>query len=81
MPTVLRIGNFAFRLYPNEHLPPHIHVVTQEGEARIQLYPEVVLLGVHNLKKPEAIRMLKLARQYQEFLLGAWRDLRDKQEG
>ncbi|MGH8453725.1 MAG: DUF4160 domain-containing protein [Nevskiales bacterium] len=39
----MRIGKFAFRLYPNDHSPPHIHVMTAEGEARIQLHPVVVL--------------------------------------
>ena len=78
MPTILRTGKFAFRLYPNDHAPPHVHVVTAEGEARIQLHPKTVLLGVYGLKKADAAEAVRLVRQHQVFLLGAWRDLHDE---
>jgi hypothetical protein len=80
MPTLLRIGKFAFRLYPNDHPPPHIHVVTSEGEARVQLHPEVALLGVGGLKKPDAVKAMNLTRQHQDLLLRAWRDWHEKQD-
>lgn len=75
MPTVLRVGKFAFRLYPNDHSPPHTHVVTAEGEARIQLHPSVVLLEVYGLKKTDAARALMLTKQRAVLLLEAWREL------
>ena len=33
MPTVLRLFGLIFRIYTRDHLPPHVHVVSQEGEA------------------------------------------------
>ncbi len=75
MPTVLRIGKFAFRLYPNDHAPPHVHVVTGESEAKIRLHPSVVLLEVYDLKKADAAEALRLAGQHQALLLDAWRKL------
>jgi hypothetical protein len=75
MPTVLRIGKFAFRLYLNDHEPPHVHVVVSDGEARIQLQPYVALLGVHGLRRTDATEALRLTQQHQSVLLSAWRNL------
>lgn len=33
MPTVLRIGGLRVVIYPNDHRPPHVHVIGAEGEA------------------------------------------------
>ena len=33
MPTVLRIDVLRVTVYPNDHPPPHIHVVGAKGEA------------------------------------------------
>lgn len=33
MPTVLRIGGLRVSMYPNDHPPPHVHVVGAKGEA------------------------------------------------
>jgi len=37
MPTVLRIRGLRIVIYPNDHLPPHVHVIGAEGEARISI--------------------------------------------
>lgn len=38
MPTVLRTRQgWAVRIYPNDHRPPHVHVVSREAEARFEL--------------------------------------------
>lgn len=33
MPTVLRIGGLRVVIYPNDHRPPHVHVIGTESEA------------------------------------------------
>jgi uncharacterized protein DUF4160 len=33
MPTVLRIGGLRVTIYPNDHPPPHVHVIGARGEA------------------------------------------------
>jgi hypothetical protein len=33
MPTVLRIGGLRVAIYPNDHPPPHVHVIGPSGEA------------------------------------------------
>ena len=38
MPTVVRDNGFSFVIYPNDHLPPHVHVKMRDGrQCRIDL--------------------------------------------
>ena len=38
MPTIVRDNGFSFVIYPNDHLPPHVHVKLRDGrECRIDL--------------------------------------------
>src|SRR5580700_5881061 len=37
MPTVLRIGGLRVVIYPNDHPPPHVHVIGAKGEAVLML--------------------------------------------
>lgn len=37
MPTVTRIGALRVTIYPNDHPPPHVHVIGAEGEAVFHL--------------------------------------------
>jgi hypothetical protein len=38
MPTVLRIDGFRIVVYPNDHRPPHVHVIGGGGEALFILH-------------------------------------------
>ena len=37
MPTVLRIGGLRVVIYPNDHQPPHVHVIGNGCEAIVFL--------------------------------------------
>ncbi|SEP50613.1 DUF4160 domain-containing protein [Methylobacterium currus] len=37
MPTVLRIGSLRVVIYPNDHRPPHVHVIGEGCEAVFNL--------------------------------------------
>ena len=37
MPTVLRFGTLRVVVYPNDHRPPHVHVIGQGYEAIFEL--------------------------------------------
>ena len=34
MPTVLRLGGLRVVIYPNDHSPPHVHVIGLRGSQR-----------------------------------------------
>ena len=33
MPTLFKLFGLIFRIYTRDHCPPHVHVISQEGEA------------------------------------------------
>ena len=37
MPTVLRVDGLRVTIYPNDHRPPHVHVIGAKGEAVLLL--------------------------------------------
>jgi Domain of unknown function (DUF4160) len=37
MPTILRLSGLRVVIYPNDHLPKHVHVVGPSGEAVFEL--------------------------------------------
>lgn len=39
MPTVHRAGNLRFVIYLKDHGPPHVHVFSTGGEAKVLLGP------------------------------------------
>lgn len=37
MPTVARVGKLRIAIYLNDHSPAHVHVISADGEAKINL--------------------------------------------
>ena len=37
MPTIIKQDGFRIVIYPNDHLPSHVHVIKGDGEVRISL--------------------------------------------
>lgn len=38
MPTIKRLGSLRVVIYPNDHRPPHVHVIGKEREAVFRLH-------------------------------------------
>ena len=49
MPTILMLFGLKFRIYVRDHQPIHVHVISQEGEAKFQVSDEIKLID--NKKK------------------------------
>lgn len=72
MPTVLLIFGMRFFFYPNDHEPIHVHVEYQGGYAKIQVYPEILVLENSGLKKQIIKRAIDTVRLYQDDFIAAW---------
>lgn len=78
MPTVLREDGFNFRIYFNDHSPPHVHVLKAEGEAKISIEDEVpYLLSNDRMKLKDIRQALIIAYRHQARLLECWREIHD----
>jgi len=50
MPTILTLFGLKFRIYTRDHQPMHIHVISQDGEAKFQIDDEVTLIENKGMK-------------------------------
>lgn len=76
MPTVFTVGNLRIVIYPNDHAPPHVHVVGPDGEAKVRIggrrrHPS--LISNNGLTARELARALVVIDENIEVLRQAWR--------
>lgn len=80
MATVHRAHGFRFVIFPNDHDPPHVHVLGQGGEAKIILEGAggieldwVVGIGRGDLRRV----MLETSRE-RKHLIAMWRRIHER---
>ena len=52
MPTLFILFGLAFRIFTRDHLPPHVHVLSQDGEAKFEIRNDGVELIENKGLKP-----------------------------
>ncbi len=75
MPTVARLGNILIRLYAEDHVPPHFHVVTPDGEVMVRIADLQVHAGSIDRKSLRVA--IEWAMQNIDLLNAEWRRLND----
>ena len=77
MPTVHREDGFQIRIYPNDHLPRHVHVFKAKGEVIIQLGSETEPPSIDEADKgisnKDVKKAFQLVQANQVMLLEAWK--------
>lgn len=78
MPTILTKDGFKVRIYPNDHLPAHVHVFKAGGEALINLLgengcPEFISVS-SGMSDRDAIKALEIVEANQIQLLEKWKE-------
>lgn len=74
MPTVLRIGPFAFMFFGSDiGEPPHVHVKQERSQAKFWLEP-VELEWSRGFAEHELNVIRKLVIEHKAFLLGKWNE-------
>lgn len=82
MATVLRVDNFRFWIWSNDHDPPHVHAENGNGEVRILLgsplkAPEI---DENSMSGRDARRAWRIVAERQEYFLDEWRKIHGKVE-
>jgi hypothetical protein len=78
MPTVLRIGALRVGIYPNDHRPPHAHVVGQGNEAVFVLnipIGSVSLRENYGFARHELTAIARALGSNLGFLMRAWEEI------
>lgn len=70
MPTIVEIGSIQIRLYAKDHLPPHFHISTPDGEAMVLLSDLSLLKGRIRQRDFETCR--RWAMENRELLKNEW---------
>jgi hypothetical protein len=70
-PTVLSQNGYQIKIYPNDHPPPHVHVIRAEKEAKVSLDPIEVKTN-YGFNQRAIGDILDMIEAYQEELLAAW---------
>jgi hypothetical protein len=82
MPTVFRQDGFQIRIYSNEHLPPHVHVLKAGGELKFILgseFEEPCLdKELSPMKGADARKASVIVKEQQMYLLEKWREIYER---
>jgi hypothetical protein len=76
MPQVMKANGYSFRIYNNDHPPPHVHVHKSGCVCKVALGSEKVppeLMDPGDLRRTDAGRALWITYNCQELLLAHWR--------
>jgi uncharacterized protein len=81
MPTILREQGFRVVIYPNDHLPSHVHVFKGSGEVRIELGDEEsdpsLMTITGQIRDKDVAKALYLVKENQTKLLAKWREIHE----
>lgn len=78
MVRIAMLDGVKIYLYPGEHPPPHVHAVSAEYVALVQIDPPMVLKG--SLPLSIERRMILWMEEHREFLLNAWISVGNKRK-
>jgi uncharacterized protein len=81
MPTILREQGFRVVIYPNDHLPSHVHVFKGSGEVRIEMGDEEsdpsLMTITGQISDKDVAKALYLVKEHQAKLLAKWREIHE----
>ena len=72
MPVVMRIAGYRVVIFPNDHNPPHVHVIGSDGQAIVSLEKPARLLRVEGISHREGSKLAKTVEEHAEALLKEW---------
>jgi hypothetical protein len=76
MPTIVKLGNIAIRMFADDHNPPHFHIVTPEHQALVDIASLSLIAGAMDRRSLDAA--LAWARDNRELLEQEWERLNER---
>ena len=76
MPNIDTVKGIKINVYPNDHVPPHIHAIYGEHEALIEIQTLKTLRGF--LPKPQLQTTMSFVRENEDDLLNIFYKLNPK---
>ena len=76
MPTVLRFGAFRVVVYPDDHRPPHFHIVAPDFQVLVRISDLAVIAG--EARPTQIAEAMAWAQAHQEMLALRWAELNER---
>lgn len=73
MPTIIKLGNIAIRMFANDHNPPHFHIVTADRQIAVTIRDFEILAG--SMERKNLAIALEWAAKNRERLHNEWKRL------
>ena len=75
MPEILRLFGLKFYIYTRDYEPPHVHVISQDGEAKFVVADEVSL--IENIRmKPKDVKLAEsIIEDNKDLIQTRWRNI------
>lgn len=70
MGKLVQIGSIIIRVYANDHLPPHFHILTSDGDALVEIATLQILRG--KLGRRVEDTALEWARENKATIAAEW---------
>ncbi len=70
MGKLVQIGNIIIRVYANDHLPPHFHIITPDADALVDIGTLEILRG--KLSRRAEAEALAWARSNANLIVNEW---------
>lgn len=77
MPTIVRQDGFRIMIFPNDHLPPHVHVFKSDAEVKIELVEPKVFNVEGKIGNKDLAKALCLVIEHQVDLLEKWKEIHE----
>ena len=72
MPTVFGLFGIRAFIIPGDHEPFHVHIESEGGFAKIQIYPEVKIIKSDGIKTAKVKKILALVSNFSEEIVEVW---------
>jgi hypothetical protein len=72
MPTVLRVEDFVFSFYSNDHEPAHVHAANGDGVAVIEIGTGRVMNRLGEIRKKDVRRAVVIVSEHKDELQREW---------
>lgn len=75
MPTIFRLFGLRFMIFTADHLPPHCHVIGQDGEAKFSIKDGVVLIENKGLKRKDINLAMAILEENLDIVQAKWKEM------
>ena len=73
-PTIFRVKGYRFFFFSREEPRMHVHVVSQDGEAKYWLEPRIELAKNFKLTDAQLNEISKIIEEHYDELANAWKE-------